>query len=173
MILRPATAQDAAALGQVHVQAWRETYPGIVPANVLAALAPLERATMWRRVIATGQIVLLAHDDAGTLLGFANAGPQREPDVLPQAAEINAIYLLQAAKRQGFGRALMRATAQALLARRLGSASLWVLDGNTAADRFYTALGGRMALRRAFPEPAEWPGHETAYAWDDLTPLAG
>ena len=173
MILRPATPQDASALGQVHVQARRETYPGIMPANVLAALDPQECAAMWRDVIAAGKIVLLAQDDAGALLGFANAGPQREPAVLPQAAEINAIYLLQAAKRQGFGRALMRATAQALLARGLGSASLWVLDGNTGADRFYAALGGRVALRRAFPEPAEWPGTETAYAWDDLTPLAG
>lgn len=170
-MIRRATPDDADALGRVHVQAWRETYPGIVPDAVIAARDPLERASMWRRVIATDEIVLLAHDDAGSLLGFANAGPQREPDLLPLAGEINAIYLLQAAKRRGRGRGLMRATAQALLARGLASASLWVLDGNTVAQAFYTSLGGRVALRRAFPAPAEWPGTETAYAWDDLATL--
>ncbi len=171
-MIRPATPDDAEALGRVHVQAWQETYPGIVPDAVIAARDPLERAAMWCRVIAAGEIVLLAHDDAGALLGFANAGKQREPDLLPFAGEINAIYLLQAAKRRGRGRALMRATAEALLARGLASASLWVLDGNAVARDFYATLGGRVVLHRAFPEPAEWPGTETAYAWDDLATLA-
>jgi GNAT superfamily N-acetyltransferase len=170
-MIRPATPDDADALGRVHVQAWRETYPGIVPEAVIAARDPVERASMWRRVIAAGEIVLLAHDAAGDLLGFANAGNQREPEILPFAGEINAIYLLQAAKRRGIGRALMRATAEALLARGLPSASLWVLDGNATARAFYARLGGRVALHRAFPAPAEWPGTETAYAWDDLAIL--
>ncbi len=171
-MIRPATPDDADAIGRVHVQAWRETYPGIVPDAVIAARDPLERAALWRRVIAAGEIVLLAHDDTGALLGFANAGKQREPEILPFAGEINAIYLLQAAKRRGLGRALMRSAAQALLARGLASASLWVLDGNATAHAFYTSLGGRPVLHRAFPEPAEWPGTETAYAWSDLAPLA-
>jgi GNAT superfamily N-acetyltransferase len=170
MILR-ATPEDADALGHVHVQAWRESYPGIVPQAVLDGLDPAERAAMWRRVITAGEDVWLAREAGGPLLGFANAGPQREPAVLPFAGEIYAIYLLQAAKGRGLGRALMRAAARGLLARGLGSASLWVLDGNDTAEGFYAALGGRIVLRRAFPPPAEWDGHETAFAWDDLAAL--
>ena len=170
-MIRRATAGDAAALGRVHVQAWRESYPGIVPQPVLDGLDPAERAAMWRRVIAVGEDVWLARHADGALLGFANAGPQREPAVLPFAGEINAIYLLQAAQGRGLGRALMRAAARGLLARGLGAASLWVLDGNDAAHGFYAALGGRVVLRRAFPPPAEWEGHETAFAWDNLATL--
>ncbi len=171
-MIRPATAADAEAIGQVHVQAWRESYAGIVPPAVLAGLDPAERAAMWRRIIAEGEIVRLAHDPDGTLLGFANAGPQREPDVLPFPGEIYAIYLLAAAKRRGLGRALMRAAASALLDRNLPAASLWVLDGNSTAHAFYAALGGRVVHRRAFPPPREWDGTETAFAWDDLARLA-
>jgi ribosomal protein S18 acetylase RimI-like enzyme len=167
-----ATAEDAAALGRVHVQAWQESYPGIVPQAVLAAQDPEARAAMWRRVIAAGEDVWLARDEAGALLGFANAGPQREPDILPFAGEIYALYLLQAAKGRGLGRALMRAAARGLLARGIGAASLWVLDGNQAAQGFYAALGGQVVLRRPFPPPQDWDGHETAFAWPDLRVLA-
>jgi ribosomal protein S18 acetylase RimI-like enzyme len=127
---------------------------------------------MWRRVIAAGEDVWLARDEAGALLGFANAGPQREPDILPFAGEIYALYLLQAAKGRGLGRALMRAAARGLLARGIGAASLWVLDGNQAAQGFYAALGGQVVLRRPFPPPQDWDGHETAFAWPDLRVLA-
>jgi GNAT superfamily N-acetyltransferase len=168
----PATPDDAEAIGHAHVQAWRETYPGIVPDSVLAALDPADRTALWRRVIPAGEIVLLARDPAGALLGFANAGPQREPELLPYQGELYAIYLVAAAKRRGIGRALMRATAGALCARGLSSASLWVLDGNHAAHAFYTALGARPVHHRAFPPPREWDGTETAYAWDDLADLA-
>lgn len=173
-MLRPARPEDAAALGALHVQAWRETYPGIVPAAILAALDPAERAAMWARVLAAGEAaVILACNADGTALGFACAGAQREPDVLPQQGEFHAIYLLRAAQGRGLGRALMAAAARALLARGMASASLWVLDGNDAAFGFYAALGGRVARRRAFPPPQEWDGRETAFAWDDLRPLAG
>ena len=174
MILRPALAADAAALGALHVRAWRETYPGIVPDAILAALDPAERAAMWAGVIADGAAaVILACDADGVPQGFACAGVQREPAVLPQSGEFHAIYLLRAAQGRGMGRALMRAAARALVARGMLSASLWVLDGNDAAFGFYAALGGRVALRRAFPPPQEWDGRETAFAWDDLRPLAG
>ena len=171
-MIRRATAGDAAALGRVHVQAWRESYPGIVPQAVLDAQDEAARAAMWQRVIAAGEDVWLARDAEGALLGFANAGPQREPELLPFPGEIYAIYLLQAAKGRGLGRALMAAAAHGLLARGIGAASLWVLDGNAAAQGFYAALGGRVVLRRAFPPPADWDGTETAFAWDDLSALA-
>ena len=49
------------------------------------------------------------------------------------------------AQRQGVGRALMSAVARDLLARGHASATLWVLEGNGSARRFYEALGGRQS----------------------------
>lgn len=173
MSIVPATPDDAEALGRVHVQAWREAYPDLVPAAVLAALDPAARAAMWTGVIAAGETVLLARDAAGLLLGFVTAGAQREPAVLPFAGEIGALYLLRAGQRRGLGRALMEGAARALMVRGMGSASLWVLDGNLPAIAFYTALGGRVVHRRPLPARREWAGSETAFAWDDLAGLAG
>ena len=173
MIISRATPADAAELGCVHVQAWREAYPGLVPDPVLAALDPAERAAMWTRVLATEEIVLLARDPSGAILGFIAAAPQREPDILPFAAEIGALYLLRAAHRQGLGRRLMAEAARHLLARGLASASLWVLDGNATAVAFYTALGGRIVHHRPLPARREWIGHETAFAWDNVATLIG
>lgn len=57
-------------------------------------------------------------------------------------AEIYAIYLLDAVKRQGIGRRLLRGVFDHLAAQGFASACLWVLTENTAARRFYEALGG-------------------------------
>ena len=75
-MITAATLGDAEGLG--HVQAWRETYPGIVPEAILAAQGPAERAVMWRRIIAAGTTVLVARDAAGGVL-VRNSGPPRPP----------------------------------------------------------------------------------------------
>ena len=96
------------------MQAWQETYPGIVPAARLAALDPAERAAVWRASIAAGRHVMLAEDEAG-LAGFALTAEQREPDLLPDhAGELWSIYLLRRAQRRGIGRALMADAARYL-----------------------------------------------------------
>ncbi|MCC6717184.1 MAG: GNAT family N-acetyltransferase [Acetobacteraceae bacterium] len=170
MTIAAATAADAAALGAAHVAAWRETYPGILSEAVLSEHDAAARAAMWARIIAAGTTVLLARDAEGRVVGFVSAGPQREPEVVDYPGEIYSIYLLRAGQRRGLGRALMAGAARSLLARGLTSANLWVLDGNEAAIAFYTALGGRVVKRRTLPE---WEASEAAFAWDDLTALAG
>jgi ribosomal protein S18 acetylase RimI-like enzyme len=165
---RSAAPADAEALGQAHVSAWREAYPGLVPDAVLAALDPLERAAMWRQALAQGAAVHLAERD-GRIVGFISCGAQRDTS-LPCQGEILAIYVLQAAQRQGVGRALMGFAARDLLRRGHGSALLWVMEGNTAARQFYRELNGREIARR---EQAR-EGHSAtgiAYAWDDVAAL--
>src|SRR4051794_549526 len=126
--IRPAKTEDAAAIGAVHVQAWRETYAGLLPADLLAGLDARQRAAMWEAAIPQGG-VFVAEDAAG-LAGFAAWSPQRSRD-LPFAAEVLAVYLLDRARRRGLGRALMGAMAQQIVAAGLAGVSLWVLDGNT------------------------------------------
>lgn len=166
--LRRATPADAQALGRTHVAAWREAYAGLVPDAVLAALDPEERAVMWRGALAkdtTAHVVELG--DA--IVGFSSGGPQRDPSI-PCSGEIYAIYVLQAAQRQGLGRALMSAIAADLVARGHGSAMLWVIEDNRNARRFYQALGGReIARREQQREGVSATG--IAYAWDDLRTL--
>ena len=106
MTIRPATPQDAEAIAALHVQAWRESYPGLVPEAVLAALDPARRAEVWRAVIPRGGVFLGC--DRSEPVGFVAWGPQGDA-VLPFGAEITALYVLRRAQWRGLGRRLMAA----------------------------------------------------------------
>ena len=166
--LRHATEAAAAALGQVHVQAWREAYAGVIPDAVLAALDPARRTAMWRDSLARGRVVHLA-ERHGTLVGFG-AGRAQSDASLPYSGEIAAIYVLRCAQRFGIGRALMAALARDLLAQGHAGATLWVLEANNPARRFYEALGGTMVASRE-EERDGFRANGIAYGWPDLTVL--
>ena len=167
---RHATPADADALGHAHVEAWRETYAGLVPDAVLAGLDPRARAAMWRDVLAKGGAVHLAERD-GAIIGFASGGPQRDAS-LPYSGEVRAIYVLRSAQRHGVGRVLMSAVARDLLTRGHATAALWVLEGNGSARRFYEALGGREVARRETRSDG-FSAIDIAYGWQDLAVLTG
>jgi ribosomal protein S18 acetylase RimI-like enzyme len=163
-----ALPDDADALGAMHVQAWRETYAGLVPQRVLDALDPVSRGRRWREAIGSGARVFLVRD-AGAIVGFGACGPPRDSD-LPYAGEIGALYVLRQAQRRGIGRTLMDAMARDLAAAGRGNAALWVLHSNISAQRFYEALGGRKVAERTRVRD-DWTLHEIVYAWDDVTRL--
>ncbi|HTI79524.1 MAG TPA: GNAT family N-acetyltransferase [Acetobacteraceae bacterium] len=123
---------------------------------------------MWHGIIESGASVQLAEQD-GAIIGFGSAGPQRDAS-LPFSAEIGAIYVLRAAQRRRVGRRLMALMARDLLDRGHTAASLWVLEANTPARRFYETLGGREILRRE-EERDGFVSVGVAYGWDDLTKL--
>jgi ribosomal protein S18 acetylase RimI-like enzyme len=174
LTIRPATPVDADAIGRVHVQVWRETYPGIVPQKVLDNMSVDRRTNRWRDVLTnlpTEQFVWLAKENHD-LLGFCGGGPAREAH-LGQPAEIFMINIVRSAHRKGAGRALMRHAAQSLLDRGHTSAGLWVFVENHNARAFYRRLGG---VETDIRQDAGFDGEkrpELAVHWADLGLLAG
>jgi GNAT superfamily N-acetyltransferase len=76
------------------------------------------------------------------LLGFASYSPSRDSDADPgRVGEISAIYLLPSAWDKGIGRQLMDATLACLATAGFTQVTLWVLDSNVRARRFYEAGG--------------------------------
>jgi L-amino acid N-acyltransferase YncA len=163
--IRPAAPHDAASIAQIHVESWRTTYAGLVPDEYLAQLSVDARAQRWQQAIATlgpNQVILVAADEAGQVVGFASGGPNREADDV-YAGEIYAIYLLQAHQGRGLGRQLMRAVIAHLLEHDIHSVLVWVLADNPACG-FYAALGGQPVAEK----PIEIGGvtlRELAYGW--------
>ena len=97
------------------------------------------RAGVEDRAARTGVLVA---DVGGDLLGFASYSPSRDSDADPgRVGEIGAIYLLPSAWSKGIGRQLMDATLACLAAAGFTQATLWVLDSNVRARRFYEAGG--------------------------------
>ena len=169
--LRAATPADAPAIARVHQEAWRTTYSGILPRDVIEHLAGRRSEDTWRGRLERShgmEAVWLAEDESG-LLGFAACGAARHR-LEGLEAEVYALYVLQGAQRRGIGRFLLRACARHFVRHAHFGFYLWVLKANRAR-LFYEAMGGA-----EIGEKSERLGlhsySEIAYAWHDLTALA-
>ncbi len=139
--------QDAVAIASVHVRSWQGAYRGILPPDYLDGLRPDQRSAGWERIIAQAdwpRAGTLVAEAGGELLGFANIRPTRDADADPaEVAELTSIYVLPEEFGKGFGSALMTEVLGRLREASYRRATLWVLDGNDRAIRFYRAAGWR------------------------------
>jgi len=146
MEVRRARLADAAAIAAVHVGTWQAAYAHIFGKERLAELDPERRSAGWERALAErhDEDVFVAERD-GALVAFASAGPSRDGGV---AGELYAIYALPEAWGSGVGPALMRDVLGALRARGFATATLWVLEENPRARRFYEREGWTLDAAR-------------------------
>lgn len=79
----------------------------------------------------------------GVIVGLANVGSCRDQDADPRIGELRAIYLLPAWWDRSLGRRLHDAAVQRLAAG-FEAATLWVLDSNARARRFYERQGWQL-----------------------------
>ena len=146
--VRRAQPQDAALIAETHVLGWQGGYRGLLPQDYLDGMqVGGQRLERWTRTLVSldwsHSGVLVAERDAGQLAGFASFGATRDEDDDPArvVGEVYAIYLAPIAWGQGLGRVLMSAALEHLAAAGYGEATLWVLDTNARARRFYAAAG--------------------------------
>jgi GNAT superfamily N-acetyltransferase len=171
---RHAAPVDAASIAGVHVESWRSTYRGLLPDAFLDALSVQDRETMWRRNLEaiaaerSSSCLLVAEVEAGEIVGFSSAGPEREKGS-PFEGELYALYLLREHQRKGVGRSLFLAAAQHLESIGCTSMRVWVLKGNPAIA-FYERLGGVPAGEKSI-SIADEEYLEIAYGWKDLASL--
>ncbi len=172
VIVRDARPTDAAAIARIHVETWGTAYRGIVPDAFLASLSVEARAARWSRILTEPEgheLVRVAEDEAGDLVGFASAGPERTGE-LGYEGELYALYVRAEHQRRGVGRALTLSVVEGLAEAGLRSMLLWVLAENPARG-FYEAIGGTpVATREIEIEGAVLD--EIAYGWEDTTELA-
>ena len=167
--IRAAQLEDAASIARVHVDSSRTTYKGIFPDAYLATLSYSRQEQSWKRFLNDPtQMTFVAVDEAGTIVGFVNGGPEREGDPVYQG-ELYAMYLLQEVQRRGLGRRLVKELARVLGERHFASMMLWVLASNPACH-FYEALGGQVIKQRQH-EMGGASYEELAYGWRDLFSL--
>lgn len=147
MLIRRAGIGDAGAIAGVHVRSWRAAYRGLIPQDFLDRLRPAERLPVWERRLEESSWprkgVLVAEVD-GRVAGFTGFGPTRDRDEDPATvAEIATIYLAPEAWGSGVGRGLMAEALKNLDEAEYEQVTLWVLDTNMRARRFYEAAGWR------------------------------
>jgi GNAT superfamily N-acetyltransferase len=141
-VVRPATPADAEGIARVHVGAWQFAYAHVFPAEELASISLERRTELARRMLADQTPILVAELD-GEIVGFAGVGPSRDADG-EGVGELLSLYVDPAHWDAGIGRELGIAADESLRALGFDEATLWVLEDNPRARRFYEAGGWRL-----------------------------
>lgn len=136
MRIREARLEDALAIARVHIDAWRETYQGIIPDSYLAQLSYEKRTKQWEQTLVDQRVYVVELEDE--VVGFAQGGPNRRD---AREGELYAIYVLRASQGQGLGKALFQRIIEDLAEYEAMQVS--VLRDNPACQ-FYERFGGRL-----------------------------
>jgi ribosomal protein S18 acetylase RimI-like enzyme len=171
-----ATPDDAQALAAMHVASWHETYSGLLPDNILAALSVQSRAAAWSKILlepatANSSVVYLAEHQE-TIIGFGSCGAQRTESLKDNGydGEVSGIYVLREFQKGKIGTQLFRSMSSDLLRRGFKAAALWVLRENFRARRFYEHFGGKVIAEREDVREGTVL-IELAYGWPDIKEL--
>jgi ribosomal protein S18 acetylase RimI-like enzyme len=165
VVIRSASTVDAPQIAAVMRDSWFAAYEGIIARQLIdqattpdggARVRQSFRTRPWQRMIAA----VARHprpaagaDAAPGIVGYASFGPER--DVLGtswphprtaagaegRVAELYALYVRPAWWSTGTGRALMDQVLTRLSAAGYRYMTLWVLEDNARARRFYERAG--------------------------------
>ena len=143
MRIREAEPKDAKAIAEVHVRSWRAAYRGQLTDEYLDGLSVDERLEQHRRSLEEPRAEwrTWVADDDGRVAGFAVTGPSEDADAEPSTAEVYAIYLEPDRVGTGLGRGLFEHAVADLRERGFTVVTLWVLETNERARRFYEVAG--------------------------------
>ena len=123
------------------MRTWQAAYEHVLGRERLATLDLAERQARWRDRLASPEPqwrVFVAEGDDGRVIAFASAGLSRDGD---GEGELYAIYALPEAWGRGAGPELMDGVLETLREDGFRTASLWVLEDNPRARRFYERQG--------------------------------
>ncbi|MDN6330932.1 MAG: GNAT family N-acetyltransferase [Micrococcaceae bacterium] len=153
--IRQSTPEDAEALVDMHAAALEESYRSLMPRIAFHTVGAErnERVQRRRSFLNGTDPHFLAHDGAGSVVGFAESGPGRD-EQRPRTVELYRICTLAGTHGSGLGSDLLEACISD------AAAYLWVLKANPRAQAFYAKHGfrpdgARKRLPAAFNELPE------------------
>lgn len=138
--VRRAQRGDVEAIAAIHAASWQATYAGMMDAASLEGMTAASRQPMWERILESGdaRFAVFVAEVNGAVVGFCSVGPSRTVD---DAGELYTIYLEPGREGKGLGHALLTAAEDALRRQGYRLATLWVLQENRVARRFYERHG--------------------------------
>jgi ribosomal protein S18 acetylase RimI-like enzyme len=139
--VRYANINDSMVLGSIHSQSFKQAYKDIIPNAILENFTAEKREKYIQKSIIDGteEYILILKDNEPS--GFMCIGKCRDEDLDSSFGEVWGIYLLPLFWNQGLGMELVNWGIQELRQRGFEKISLWVLEENINARRFYEKLG--------------------------------
>ena len=138
---RPATTNDAAAIAALHIASWQTAYRGALADSYLDSLDVTGHTEKWRQRLVDGRDHVLVAVEDDDVVAFCAVGPSADADADGATWLIANLHVTPTRKRQGLGTPLFEAAVD--LARHHGArrVTLWVIDVNRPARRFYEKQG--------------------------------
>jgi ribosomal protein S18 acetylase RimI-like enzyme len=139
--IRKAELKDAAAIADVHQEAWRGAYSGIIPHRALTRMINRRGPDWWANAVRRAATILVI-EIGGKLAGYATIGRNRARE-LSQQGEIYELYLRPEYQGIGLGSRLFAEARKRLARSGLRGLVVWALEENGGALSFYEGAGGR------------------------------
>jgi ribosomal protein S18 acetylase RimI-like enzyme len=163
--LRQARPSDAADLARIYIDAWQDTYAGILPHTLLCGMSHKTQTARWLGAIRAPGAVLVADSPAHGPIGLASLGGARDAG-LGFDGEIYTLYVDPAFLGQGAGRMLLQGAFAVLKSHKFQSCQVWSHAGNNACF-FYETFGGQRVASRTIRLGGQ-PVAEVAFGWKQL-----
>jgi len=138
--VRAARAEDASRIAAIHVRAWQVAYRTLMPDDVLDGLSVPERARFWEKRLAEGATSVLVAEEEG-VDGWLAYGSSRDDDADGMVSEIYGLYVDPSVWGRGAGTSLWEEARSRLLGAGVSGVTLWVIEANARARRFYERAG--------------------------------
>ena len=161
--IRKAELKDADAIADVHQEAWRGAYSGIIPHRALTRMINRRGPDWWANAIRRAAGVLVI-EIGGEIAGYATVGRNRAREI-PQQGEIYELYLRPEYQGIGLGSRLFAEARKKLSRSGLRGLVVWALEENGGALSFYQGAGGRDVAEgvEVFDQKAL---KKVAFVWD-------
>lgn len=150
--IRAARRADIEAIARLHIASWRAAYRPFVPSGLLDAQDLEARRELFARRFDDG-MRFFVDDVAGALRGFVSLGPALDDDLDPRRVwTVHNLHVSPELRGRSLGAALLNTATSAAVEAGAAAITLWVIEGNAAARRFYERHGmrcdGRMKIDR-------------------------
>ena len=140
-MIRRAAPLDAPGIAAVQTRSWRTAYRGLIPDAFLDGLSASPAEAFWREELLRGQSETFVAEEFNGVIGWISSGESRDADALAGDAEVFAIYVDPQCWAAGTGRLLWNAARASLRSGGYQRVTLWVLEENRRARRFYASVG--------------------------------
>ncbi|HMU35206.1 MAG: GNAT family N-acetyltransferase [Nocardioidaceae bacterium] len=143
--VRVGWSDDAPAIAEIQVSAWRATYAEVLPGELLDQLDAGEIAEVWAQSLTQSTDArnrVLVGLERNTVRGFCVTGPCPDPDADPiRVGEISDLTVDPEHLGNGHGSRLMQAAVDTLVADHFEIANVWVNSEADALRKFLESAG--------------------------------